>query len=202
MRHTVPDLLDNAINADSIDLTGLHDGEANVAIIVVIAKTRESRTDTGVDVGVVFQQAFHRCMVEVRAVVNAGDLAGRATEDLGLPSVKVGVEMDHSDGTVRAVHAAKQGQSDGVVTAHGDDTRQSLAVLAWAWLFRICSWLPHQDAVVAFFNLLDRPLIVERSDGHIATVDDLRPIVERICIERHVVAAVSIVTVSIPFKLR
>ena len=45
-------------------------------------------------------------MVEVGAVVHAGDLGGRAAEDFGLPCVEVRVEVDDADGAVGAVDAA------------------------------------------------------------------------------------------------
>jgi len=70
-----------------------------------------------VDVGVVGKQAFLRCVVEVSAVVDARNFAGRAAEDLWFPCVKMGVEMDDGDGTVSAVDRAEQWESDGVVTA-------------------------------------------------------------------------------------
>ena len=83
--HAVPDPLDDAVGADGIDLSSLDDLEAAVAVVLVIARPAESGTDTGVDVGVVAQQALLRGMVEVRAVVDAGHLGGGSTEDLGAP---------------------------------------------------------------------------------------------------------------------
>lgn len=39
------------------------------------------------DIGVVPQQTFHRSVIEVSAVVDGSDLAGRTAEDLGFPCV-------------------------------------------------------------------------------------------------------------------
>ena len=72
-------------------------------------------------------------MVEVGAMVDAGLVGWRTTEDLWLPGIQVRVEVDDSDRAVRTVHGAEERKSDGVVAAEGDDTGQSLAVLAWAW---------------------------------------------------------------------
>jgi hypothetical protein len=55
------------------------------------------------DVGVVREQAFLRSMIEVGAMVDAGNLAWRSPEDLWLPCVKMRVEVDHRDWTVSAV---------------------------------------------------------------------------------------------------
>lgn len=70
------------------------------------------------------------------------------------------VEVDDSDWAVSLVHAAQQRQSDGVVTTHGNDTREGLALLRLAGNVSVRGRLAHQDAVVALLDLLDSPLIV------------------------------------------
>jgi hypothetical protein len=50
----VPDLLDNAISTDLVNLSGLDDFESAVAIIFVVRGARQRRADAGVDVCVVF----------------------------------------------------------------------------------------------------------------------------------------------------
>ena len=85
------------------------------------------------DVGVVLEQTLLGRVVEVRAVVDAGLVGWCTTEDLWFPGVQVRVEVNDSDRAVRTVHGAEEGKGDGMVAAEGDDTGQSLAVLAWAW---------------------------------------------------------------------
>lgn len=81
----VDDLLDDAIGTDGVDLPRLHNLKAAVAVVVVVTGTREGGADTSVDVGVVAEQTLLGSMVEVGAVVDRGDLGGRAAKDLGLP---------------------------------------------------------------------------------------------------------------------
>lgn len=83
----VPDLLDDTISTDLVNLSSLHDLEAAVAIILIVGGSRQCRANTGVDVGVIGKEALLRSMEEVRAVVDASLLARRATEDLRLPGV-------------------------------------------------------------------------------------------------------------------
>lgn len=70
------------------------------------------------------------------------------------------VEVHDCDGPVGFVHAAQQGQSNGVVAAHGDDTGECPAVFGLASHFGVGGGCAHQDAVVALLDLLDRPLII------------------------------------------
>lgn len=82
---SVPDLLDDPIDANGIDLTRLHDLKAAVAVILIIRRSTQRRADAGVDVGVVLQQALLCGVVEVRSVIDTGDLGRGATEDFGAP---------------------------------------------------------------------------------------------------------------------
>lgn len=68
--------------------------------------------------------------------------------------------MHYGDGAVGLVHTAKQRQSNGVIPSHGDHSGQGPACSRNARLARIAGGLTHQDAIVAFFNLLDGPGIV------------------------------------------
>jgi hypothetical protein len=81
----VDDALDDAVGADGVDLTGLDDLEAAVAVVVVVAGPTKRGADARVDVGVVGEEALLRGVVEVGAVVDGGDLGRGAAEDLGLP---------------------------------------------------------------------------------------------------------------------
>lgn len=82
-------LLDDAVHSNCINLSCLHYLKSTISIIFIVTWAAQSCSDSSVDVAVVGQQAFLRGMVEICAVVDAGDFAGRATEDLGLPSIKM-----------------------------------------------------------------------------------------------------------------
>jgi hypothetical protein len=154
------DLLDDSGGADCVNLPGFHNLESDIAVVVVVGQSAQRRTDARVDVGVVLQETFHRGVVEVCSVVDAGDFARGAAEDLGLPCVEMGVEVDHSDWTVSTVHGAQDGERDGVVAAHGDDTWEGLAFFRQPGFFGVGGGLAHEDAVVAFFDLVDGPVRV------------------------------------------
>lgn len=81
----VDDALDDTLGADGVDLAGLDNLEAAVAIVVVIAGSAEGGADASVDVGVVGQETLLGGVVEVGAVVDGGHVGGGATKDLGLP---------------------------------------------------------------------------------------------------------------------
>ena len=116
------------------------------------------------DVGVVLEETLHGGVVEVRAMVDAGDLGGRTAEDLGLPGVEVTVEVDDGHRAVLAVDGAQQGEGDGVVTSQGDDSGQGLALLGGAELVGVGGGLPGEDAVVALLDLVQSPSVVEPDD--------------------------------------
>lgn len=126
--HPVPDLADDALGADGVNLTGLDDLETAVAVILVVAGAGQGGPDTRVDVCVVLEQTLHGCMIEVRAVVDGGNLGGRAAEDLGLPSVEMAVKVDDRHRPVGAVDGPQQRQGDGVVATQGNDSGQRLAL--------------------------------------------------------------------------
>jgi hypothetical protein len=120
--------------------------------------------------------------------------------------------MDYADGTVVTVYRAEERKGDGVVTAKGDKTRQCLSVLCWSLLFRICGWLPGEEGVVAFFDLMEGPCVVVsvrqvvraqqkieksrkgvqrediRSDRNITTVQNSSPTVKRIRLKRDIIS--------------
>ena len=87
------DALDDAFGAQRVDFAGFDDGEADVAVVVVVGEAGEGGPDAGVDVGVVAEEAFVGGVVEVGAVVYGGLEGGGAAEDFGLPGVEVGVEV-------------------------------------------------------------------------------------------------------------
>lgn len=79
------DSLDNSVSANGVNVSGLDNLKATVAVVVIVTGSAEGGSDTSVDVGVVGEQTFHGGVVEVGAVVDAGDVGGRTTKDLGFP---------------------------------------------------------------------------------------------------------------------
>ncbi len=51
-----------------------------------------------------------------------------------------------------------------MVAAERDDSRESLAILGWPFLVRVCGRGAGEDGVVAFFDLMKGPSIVVSSD--------------------------------------
>jgi hypothetical protein len=204
------DLLNDTSSTNGVDLPSLDNFESNIAIVLIIGQTRESGPDACMDVCVVLQQTLHGCVVKVGAyrakdtcqrnlsntilcrvltVVDRCDLARGTAKDLWLPRVKVTVEVDDGHRPIRAVHTAEQRQSDGVITAHGDHTREGLVFLRESRLVGVSGRVAHEDAVVAFFDLVNGPFRVVGSDRNIAAVDDCSPAVEWIGCEGYVVAS-------------
>lgn len=70
------------------------------------------------------------------------------------------VEVDDGDGAVCSVDGAEERQGDGVVTAEGDDSGESLSLLGRAGLVRCCLGRSGEDVVVALLNLLESPCVV------------------------------------------
>lgn len=210
LTNAIVDLLDDTSSTNGVNLPGFDNLESDVAVILIVGHARERCPDTCMDVCVILQQALHSRMVEVSAyrakdtcqrnltdtivccvltVVDRCYLARSTAEDLRLPRVKVTVEMDDSHRPIRAVHAAEQRQSDGVITAHGDNTREGLIFLRKSRFVGVSGRVAHEDAVVAFFDLVDSPLRIVGSDRDIAAVDDRGPAVEWVGGERYVVAS-------------
>jgi len=101
MPHALMDALDDAFGAQRVDFAGFDDGEADVAVVVVVGEAGEGGPDAGVDVGVVAEEAFVGGVVEVGAVVYGGLEGGGAAEDFGLPGVEVAVEVCEKDQQAR-----------------------------------------------------------------------------------------------------
>ena len=207
---TVVDLLDDTGGTNGVDLSGLDDLESDIAIVLIVGHAGQGCTDASMNIRVVLQQALHGRVVEVSAyrakdfrqrnvsntilchlltVVDRRNFARSTAKNLRLPCVKMTVEMDDSHRPIRAVHAAEQRQSDGVVTAHSDHTRESLIFLRETRLVGVSGRVAHEDAVVAFFDLVDGPFRVIRSNRNIAAVDDRSPAVEWVGGQRDIVAS-------------
>lgn len=70
------------------------------------------------------------------------------------------IKMNHRHRPIRPVNTPQQRQRDGMVTAHGDNPREGLASLRETIFIGVGEGLAHEDAVVAFFDLLDCPGVV------------------------------------------
>lgn len=99
------------------------------------------------------------------------------------------IKMNHCHRSVCLVDAPQQGESNGVVTAHGNDARQRLTSTREPQLVSVCEWLAHENAVVSLLDLLNSPGVIVRRHGDIATVHDTELASERVRLERDVVAA-------------
>jgi hypothetical protein len=75
-------------------------------------------------------------------------------------NIQMAVEMDHGYGAVRLVDTPQQRECNSVISAEGDHAGKGLPGLRNAFLVRVCVWLAHEEAVVAFLDLLDRPRVV------------------------------------------
>jgi len=158
--NTVFDLFNDAVHSNGVDFTGLHNLKATISIILIVAGPAQSCADTSVNVGIICKQAFLRCMVEVRPMVDASDLARGSSKDFWLPSIKMRVEVDHRDGTVSAVDGAEEGQGDCVVATKCNYSGEGLPILCWTFLFGIGCWSTGQDRIVPLFNLVESPCVV------------------------------------------
>lgn len=210
LTNAIVDLLDDTSSTNGVDLSGLNNLESDIAIVLIVGHARKRGPDACMDICVVLQETLHGCVVEVGAygvrricqssvldiilgdlltVVDRCHFAWGTAEDLWLPCIKMTIKMDDSHRSIRAVHAAEQRQSDGVIAAHGDHTWESLIFLRKSRLVGVSGRVAHEDAVVAFLDLVNGPFWIVRSNWDIAAIDDRSPAVERVGGERHVVAS-------------
>lgn len=70
------------------------------------------------------------------------------------------IEMDDRNRSISLVDTPQQGQGDGMIATHGDDAGESLARSRETVLISVGEGLPHEEIVVAMFDLLDGPVIV------------------------------------------
>lgn len=90
---SVANLLDDAVHANGVNLAGLDNLKAAIPVILIVRGPAEGRADTSVNVGVVLEQTLLGGMVEIRAVVDARNLGGRAAKDLGAPCARSDLVM-------------------------------------------------------------------------------------------------------------
>ena len=128
--------------------------------------------------------------------------------------VQMAVKMNDADGSVLAVDAAKERESDCVIAAEGDHAREGFAVFRGAFEVCVGCWTAGENAVVAFFDLFDGVCVVvsfflgglvplstknrslmlppltsrrnSRSHRNVTAIYHSRPTVERIRLERNV----------------
>jgi len=70
------------------------------------------------------------------------------------------VKVNDADGAICLGDTSQKWERDGVVTAKGNDSRQSLALQRKPLLIGVGVRLPHKQIVVSLFNLLDSISIV------------------------------------------
>lgn len=99
-------------------------------------------------------------MIEICSVIDARLLCWRPAEDFRSPCIKVRIKVDDSDGAVSLVHTSQKWQSDGVISSERYYSWQSPAAFRDTNFFCISCRLPHQETIVAFFDLVDGPRIV------------------------------------------
>jgi hypothetical protein len=104
------------------------------------------------------------------------------------------VKVNDAHRAISTVDRPQQRQSDGMITAKGDDTGQGLAVLSRALLLGIRPGLTGEDAVVSLLDLVKGIGVVVRGNRDITAVEDGGPAVEGVGLEGHVVAAVQVET--------
>lgn len=97
--------------------------------------------------------------------------------------------MNHRHWAVGLVDAPQQRQRDGMVTSQGNDTRQCPAGPREPNLVGVGKRLAHQNAVVSFLNLLNRPCVVVGCHGDIAAVHNSQVAGERVRLEGNIVSA-------------
>jgi hypothetical protein len=86
-----------------------------------------------------------------------------------------------------------------MIASHGDHTREGLALLGKSNLLCVCGRLAHQNAIVAFFDLVDSPCWIVRGNGNITAIEYGGPAVERVGSKRYVVAS-TVGDVQISFR--
>ena len=131
------------------------------------------------DVGVICQQAFAVCVVEVGSVVDRGLFGWSTTKDLRLPCIagkwsvirfvvtfveeyksgkrhlQMTVEVNDADRPVCAVHTAKKGKRNGVITAERNDAWESLSLLRGSSCMGVRGRSAREKRIVTLFDLFE-----------------------------------------------
>lgn len=123
------------------------------------------------------------------------------------------IEMNDGNRPIASIDASQQRQGNGMITPKRDDSRKGLAVLGRTCFIRCRCRLTSQDGVVSLFDLtkgvfiiipslciqspqharfliLDRPWCIDsRRHRDISTVQNFGPAIERVRVQRNIVAA-------------
>lgn len=81
------------------------------------------------DVCVIAQETLLGSMPEVCTVVDGCNFRRCSSEDLWLPGIEMGIEVNDRDRTVGAVYGSQERECNGMIASESDDTRKSLAML-------------------------------------------------------------------------
>jgi hypothetical protein len=74
--NTILDFLDDSLGTNGINLSGLNNLETAVSVVLIITGTTQCCADTSVDVAMISEKSFLRCVPEVSSVVDCCLLAG------------------------------------------------------------------------------------------------------------------------------
>jgi len=154
------DLLDDPSSTNSINLPRLNNLKPTVPIMLVITQPTKRRPDPSMNISIIPQQPLLMRVVKVGSVVNTRLFSRTAAENFRFPGIEMGVEVDDGYGAVSAVHASEEREGDGVVASECYDARKRFAVFRDPEFAGVGRGVTHEDAVVAFFDLVDRPGVV------------------------------------------
>lgn len=73
------------MHTDGINLSCLNNLKSTVPVILIVRRSRQCRPNSGVDIGIVPQQALHGRMVKVRAVIDRSNFTRGTSENLRFP---------------------------------------------------------------------------------------------------------------------
>lgn len=133
--------LDNPGRPDRVNRTSFDNFEAAIAVIFIVAETRQGCPDASMNIGVVGEQTFQVGMIKVGPMVDRCLRGWRPTEHFGPPGIpfhgyqvdslrtgellnclQVTVEVNHANGAISSVNTPQQRKSNRVITAEGNDS--------------------------------------------------------------------------------
>lgn len=120
------------MHANRVNLPSFDNLKPTVAVVLIVARSRQCRANAGVDIAVIREQSLKRGMVEISAVVYTGLFAWSAAEDLWSPCVafpiseaflpkaclclQVAIEVNDAHRAIFTVDAAQEWESDCMVS--------------------------------------------------------------------------------------
>ena len=127
--NSIPNLLNNTLHTNRINLPSLHNFKPTIPIIIIIAQPTKGSSNSSMDIRIISQQPLLMRMIEISPVIYRRLLCRCTAKNFRLPGIEVGVEMYDADGAVGFVYGTQEGESDGVVAAEGDDAGEGFAFL-------------------------------------------------------------------------